>query len=478
MKRFYFLLTFLMVSVASGHELPIVEIETPNCATLALASSVSTSNQTVCVNTAIDPIVYVVGNGGTGAVISAGGLPAGITATYNAATAVMTISGTPTVIGVFNFEITTTGGECPATLNAVIAVLPNATITMNVNTLVPNQIICVNTPMAPIKFNLGNGATGTATLGLPIGITGSVAGSVFTISGAPTTVGVYSYTVTATGGCGNATRTGTLTVISEALLNLVPASAPLSQISCELHPMSPVVFQAPSNSNIQITDAPGGYFSLNHSMLTGNWELTSSPLPIGVYNYEVSLLDGNCGSPVLSGSVTVYPFPFTMTLSCSWTGDTFETIVFDWVDVPGATGYSYTYFIDEGPQAFSGTTTDTEFSLSGLVAGQSVNFKYSVLGDFCGNEMEAHCTSPPLATIAFEKDGLAYYPNPVHDLFHLESETTIDSISIFNALGQEVRKNPINGRTLQMDLSNFDTGIYLIKVVSGSSVKTIRVLKE
>jgi uncharacterized protein (TIGR02145 family) len=56
-------------------------------------------------------------------------------------------------------------------------------------------------------------ATGAAATGLPAGVSGAWSNNTFTISGTPTAVGTFPYTVTTTNadGCPNATATGTIT---------------------------------------------------------------------------------------------------------------------------------------------------------------------------------------------------------------------------------------------------------------------------
>jgi hypothetical protein len=72
---------------------------------ITLTSAPGTDNQTVCVDTAITPITYST-TGATGATFS--GLPAGVTGTFSGDN--ITISGTPTVAGTFNYTVTLTGG--------------------------------------------------------------------------------------------------------------------------------------------------------------------------------------------------------------------------------------------------------------------------------------------------------------------------------------------------------------------------------
>ncbi|MFM9988112.1 MAG: beta strand repeat-containing protein, partial [Flavobacterium sp.] len=79
--------------------------------TMTLTSVPSTTNQTLCANTLLSSITYSVGTGVTGASITAGALPTGVTGSF--AAGVFTISGTPTVAGTFNYTVTTSGGCAP-----------------------------------------------------------------------------------------------------------------------------------------------------------------------------------------------------------------------------------------------------------------------------------------------------------------------------------------------------------------------------
>jgi len=86
---------------------------------LSLTTS-SNSNQTICINTPISPIVYNVGGSATGANVS--GLPNGVTGVFN--NGVFTISGSSTLDGNFNFTITSTGPCNAVSLNGSLQITP------------------------------------------------------------------------------------------------------------------------------------------------------------------------------------------------------------------------------------------------------------------------------------------------------------------------------------------------------------------
>jgi len=73
--------------------------------TLTLTSGAGTDAQTRCINTAITNITYTT-TGASGASVS--GLPNGVTGSW--ATNTVTISGTPTASGTFNYTVSLSGG--------------------------------------------------------------------------------------------------------------------------------------------------------------------------------------------------------------------------------------------------------------------------------------------------------------------------------------------------------------------------------
>ena len=71
------------------------------------------------------------------------------------------------------------------------------------------------------------------------------------------------------------------------------------------------------------------------------------------------------------------------------------------------------------------------------------------------------------------------YPNPVSNYLNLESLEEILEINLYNILGQNIFKTIPNNNKFLLDMTEFNAGIYLIKVKSiAGKVSTLKVLKN
>ena len=74
-----------------------------------------------------------------------------------------------------------------------------------------------------------------------------------------------------------------------------------------------------------------------------------------------------------------------------------------------------------------------------------------------------------------EKTNLVYFaPNPVTDKTTIYSKEIIQSVSVFNNLGQLILKQEVNAIQLQIDLSQVTDGIYFVSLQFKDGGKTIR----
>ncbi len=260
-------------------------------------------NRTTCINTAITSITLAT-TGATGA--NFGGLPAGVTGSW--AGNVVTISGTPTASGTFNYTVTTIGGCPPATATGTITVNALNTITLTSVAGTDNQSVPVNTPITNITYGT-TGATGATFTGLPAGVSGSWAGNIVTITGSPSTIvgSPFSYTVSLTGGCGSVTATGTITVTSCGA-TLTSAAGTNAQLACINNPITNIVYSTTSATGATFAGLPAG--------ITGTWSasvITISGTPTTTvgspFNYTITLTGGTCAGETVTGTITVNALP-------------------------------------------------------------------------------------------------------------------------------------------------------------------------
>jgi hypothetical protein len=94
----------------------VASLTTSSGTTPTVTLTSGNNNQSVC-NTSITNITYSIGAPATSATVT--GLPTGVSASFSAG--VLTISGTPTVAGTFNYTVTTTGSVCSNSATGTIS---------------------------------------------------------------------------------------------------------------------------------------------------------------------------------------------------------------------------------------------------------------------------------------------------------------------------------------------------------------------
>ena len=80
----------------------------------------------------------------------------------------------------------------------------------------------------------------------------------------------------------------------------------------------------------------------------------------------------------------------------------------------------------------------------------------------------------------FEKLDISIYPNPVQNNLFIDTKLDIGSVLIYNTTGRLIYENNSfnNESNNPIDMSEFQTGIYFIKVSSGDDSKTLKVIKQ
>lgn len=75
-------------------------------------------------------------------------------------------------------------------------------------------------------------------------------------------------------------------------------------------------------------------------------------------------------------------------------------------------------------------------------------------------------------------EGFKFYPNPVSNELNLSAKTTIDQVSIYNLLGQQVFSEKMNTPNKTINISNLSKGLYVMTVTSEGNTASFKILKE
>ena len=109
------------------------------------------------------------------------------------------------------------------------------------------QVLCENTPIDDIIYQLEGDATNATVTGLPGGVSFSVLSGIVTISGTPTdditSTTVYDYTITTTGSPCSGDTTGTITLDPDDDIVIVSTPGTDAQILCETEPLVAIVYE-------------------------------------------------------------------------------------------------------------------------------------------------------------------------------------------------------------------------------------------
>ena len=85
-------------------------------------------------------------------------------------------------------------------------------------------------------------------------------------------------------------------------------------------------------------------------------------------------------------------------------------------------------------------------------------------------------TIPDDAVGAIASDGLRLYPNPVKDRLYIESNASIHHLSLVAANGVMLENRKWEGDALELDLSGYSKGVYLLRLVTDEGVITKKIV--
>ena len=90
------------------------------------------------------------------------------------------------------------------------------------------------------------------------------------------------------------------------------------------------------------------------------------------------------------------------------------------------------------------------------------------------------CFTPVLSlnSIKAEDNSITLYPNPATSDIKISSESRINSIEVFNSLGQKIYQENINAKEKIIDINSFSKGIYIIGVSTDKGYINKKLIKN
>ena len=277
--------------------------------------------------------------------VTSGSLPIGLS--FNAGTA--TLSGTPTTAGTVSFTVTatdSTGGTTATVSNSYTLTTSVPTITLTPSTLPNGAAGVAYSQTLTASGGGGGGYTYSVTAGLlPAGLT--LAGSA--ISGTPTTVGTFNFTMQARD---NNNFTGSQAysiVIASPTLTMSPASGSLNATAGTAfsQTFSASGGTAPYTYSLNVTS---GSLPIGLSFNAGTATLSGTPTTAGTVSFTVTATDSTGGTTAtVSNSYTLTTSVPTITLTPSTLPNGAAGVAYSQtLTASGGGGGGYTYSVTAG----------------------------------------------------------------------------------------------------------------------------------
>lgn len=127
----------------------------------------------------------------------------------------------------------------------------------------------------------------------------------------------------------------------------------------------------------------------------------------------------------------------------------------------------------------NGIGSFSKVELTGLTAGETLWVRVwgsdtaGLFGDFQISAYDQFFSVDDLAASGFN-----FYPNPVENQLNLSAQENIQTVEIFNLLGQSVAKTSPDALNTTMDMSNLNAGVYLVNVTINNQTGAYRVIKQ
>lgn len=194
-----------------------------------------------------------------------------------------------------------------------------------------------------------------------------------------------------------------------------------------------------------------------------SWKTVAKPKTTTTYTVTAT-----CGELVASSSLTIKVVEVPKNVKATVDGN---DVYIEWDDVEFAE--SYIVYRDGIPR--STYVPQNSFVDTDLADG---TYCYTVKSALDGSETpESKKVCAEINTISVNdimKNEVSIFPNPTSDVVNVKANR-IESFSIYNMMGRELINENIESEEISIDVSDFDSGCYILYVETESEIITRRI---
>ena len=250
----------------------------------------------------------------------------------------------------------------------------------------------------------------------------------------------------------NAPCTEIYSTIATITVNQTEAPTTAPQTFCNT---ATVADLQPNTAGIQWYDAPNG----------GNALSLTQPLTNGDYYATMTVHGCESARTLTSVTINMVAAPNGSENQNFTEGETLADLE--------VTGTNLEWYATE-TAAEAGTPT---LGMDELLVDGATYYAVQTVGE-CSSSPLAVTVSIVLGNPEFDLTTLKAYPNPVTDLLTVSYSENILAVEVFNLIGQKIMDKTVNNTQVTINLSDIETGTYLVRVSSAKAQKTFRILKK
>ena len=200
---------------------------------------------------------------------------------------------------------------------------------------------------------------------------------------------------------------------------------------------------------------------------------TTEELAEGSYTFYVTQTVGDCVSPAAEVTVEVIEVAdpcadvLAPEIDSPYELEEGQTLA----DVVATTGENLTWYTDAD-------LTDLADMAEELMQGSYTFYVTQTVGDCVSPAAEVTVEVVPLGSSQFDMASLKVYPNPTNDVINVSYVEVIDTVEIYNLLGQRVMVERFASENITFDMSKLSNGAYLIILHANGVKQQVKVVKK